>query len=143
MICLAVSPSLKAYSIPRRERLLEVVQKVKESNAKRQLMAPRHTFTEYSFDDATLKVSPELSLDYITAPPRMGLYVTYSTRIYQIYLQYIAPEDIHVYSIDEVFMDVTGYLKTYKLSPRELAMINSSITAKRRTLPRTMSKSFL
>ncbi|WP_427113889.1 DNA repair protein [Megasphaera sueciensis] len=121
-ICLAVSPSLKAYGIPGRARLFEVVRKVKEGNAKRQLMAPRHTFTDSSFDDAKLKASPELSLDYITAPPRMGLYVTYSTRIYQIYLQYIAPEDIHVYSIDEVFMDVTGYLKTYKLSPRELAM---------------------
>lgn len=121
-ICLAVSPSLKAYGIPGRARLFEVVQKVKESNAKRQLMAPLHTFTDSSFDDATLKISPELSLDYIIAPPRMGLYVKYSTRIYQIYLKYIAPEDIHVYSIDEVFMDVTRYLTTYRLSPRELAM---------------------
>jgi len=111
-ICLAVSPSLKAYGIPGRARLFEVVQKVKESNAKRQLMAPLHTFTDSSFDDATLKISPELSLDYIIAPPRMGLYVKYSTRIYQIYLKYIAPEDIHVYSIDEVFMDVTRYLTT-------------------------------
>ena len=142
-ICLAVSPSLKAYGIPGRARLFEVVQKVREVNAKRKFMAPGHAFTDSSFDDTKLKVSPELSLDYITAPPRMGLYVKYSTKIYQIYLKYIAPEDIHVYSIDEVFMDVTRYLKTYKLSPRELAMINSSITAKHRTLPRKISKSFL
>ncbi|WP_367567724.1 DNA methylase [Lacrimispora sp.] len=121
-ICLAVSPSLKAYGIPGRARLFEVVQKVKEANAKRKQKAPSHNFTGTSYHDAELKASPELSLDYIVAPPRMALYMEYSTKIYGVYLKYIAPEDIHVYSIDEVFMDVTAYLKTYQLSARELAM---------------------
>lgn len=105
-ICLAVSPSLKAYGIPGRARLFEVVQKVKKG------------------------------VDYIVAPPRMALYIDYSTRIYNIYLKYLAPEDIHVYSIDEVFMDVTDYLNTYKLSARQLAekmildvLKNTGITA--------------
>lgn len=121
-ICLAVSPSLKAYGIPGRARLFEVVQKVKEANAKRKQKAPNHNFTGTSYHDAELKASPALSLDYIVAPPRMALYMEYSTKIYGVYLKYIAPEDIHVYSIDEVFMDVTAYLKTYQLSARELAM---------------------
>ncbi len=121
-ICLAVSPSLKAYGIPGRARLFEVVQKVKEINHKRELAAPRHVLTGESFNDAELKSSAELALSYITAPPRMALYIDYSTRIYRVYLKYIAPEDIHVYSIDEVFIDATNYLGTYGLSPRELAM---------------------
>ncbi len=121
-ICLAVSPSLKSYGISGRARLFEVVQKIKEVNANRQAKAPNRTFTGSSYNDAELKSSVELSAEYIIAPPRMAHYIEYSTRIYNIYLKYIAPEDIHVYSIDEVFIDVTGYLKTYNLSARELAM---------------------
>lgn len=121
-ICLAVSPSLKAYGISGRARLFEVVQKVKEANAQRKQRTPGRTFAGASHNDTELKASPALSLDYITAPPRMALYVEYSTRIYNVYLKYIAPEDIHVYSIDEVFMDVTDYLNTYKLTARELTM---------------------
>ena len=120
-ICLAVSPSLKEYGIPGRARLFEVVQKVREANAWRRSGAPGRKFTGESFDSTRLKESPELSISYITAPPRMALYMEYSKRIYDIYLKYIAPEDIHVYSIDEVFMDVTGYLEVYRVSPRELA----------------------
>ncbi len=121
-ICLAVSPALKSYGIPGRPRLFEVVQKVKEVNLLRQQNAPGHSFSGSSWDGQKLKASPELSLDYIVAPPRMRLYMETSTRIYQIYLKYVAPEDIHVYSIDEVFIDATNYLNTYKLTPRELTM---------------------
>ncbi len=120
-ICLAVSPSLKAVGVPGRPRLFEVVQKVKEANAIRKNNAPGHRFTGSSYHDTELKESPELSLDYIAAPPRMAKYMEYSTRIYNIYLKYVAPEDIHVYSIDEVFMDVTAYLQTANLSAREFA----------------------
>ncbi len=121
-ICLAVSPSLKAFGISGRARLFEVVQKVKEVNKLRKSSAPGHRFMGESFFAKELKEHPELSLSYIIAPPRMAHYMEYSTRIYKTYLQYVAPEDIHVYSIDEVFMDVTAYLKTYSLSARELAM---------------------
>lgn len=121
-ICLAVSPALKSYGLSGRSRLFEVVQKVREVNAKRQRLAPEHKFTGSSWDTNELKASPELSVSYITAPPRMALYMEYSTRIYNIYLKYIAPEDIHVYSIDEVIMDVTNYLDAYRLTARELAM---------------------
>ena len=96
-ICLAVTPSLKAFGIPGRPRLFEVVQRVKE-----------------------IKASQHIDVDYIIAPPRMSLYMEYSTRIYNVYLKYIAPEDMHIYSIDEVFMDVTSYLKVYGMTPREL-----------------------
>lgn len=120
-ICLAVSPSLKAYGISGRARLFEVVQKIKEVNANRQKLAPGRKLTGSSCDDTELKASPEKAVDYIVAPPRMAYYIEYSTRIYDIYLKYIAPEDCHVYSIDEIMMDVTGYLNTYQLSPRELA----------------------
>ena len=120
-ICLAVSPSLKAYGIPGRARLFEVVQKVKEVNRQRQSAAPGHRFTGASSEDAELKNHPEWKLDYLVAPPRMALYLEKSTKIYQIYLKYIAPEDIHVYSIDEVMMDVTHYLGTYGMTARELA----------------------
>lgn len=119
-ICLAVSPSLKAYGIPGRARLFEVVQKVKEVNAARLRNAPGRAFSGTSFSDTELKCSPTLSIDYIAAPPRMARYIEYSTQIYNIYLKYIAPEDIHVYSIDEVFIDATDYLSTYNLSAREL-----------------------
>lgn len=121
-ICLAVSPALKSFGIPGRPRLFEVVQKVKEINLRRKQAAPGRQLTGSTWEDRKLKAHPELALDYIVAPPRMGLYMETSTRIYQIYLKYVAPEDIHVYSIDEVFMDVTNYLSTYKLTPRELAM---------------------
>lgn len=120
-ICLAVSPALKAYGIPGRARLFEVVQKIKEINAQRLSNAPGYTFTGSSSNANELKSNPNLSLDYIVAPPRMALYMEYSTRIYSIYLDYIAPEDIHVYSIDEVFMDVTNYLSTYGLTAHGLA----------------------
>jgi len=109
-ICLAVSPSLKKYGIPGRARLFEVVQKVREVNAERVRQAPGRKFTGSSYFEEELDRSPDLAIDYIAAPPRMALYMEYSTRIYNIYLKYIAPEDIHVYSIDEVFMDVTNYL---------------------------------
>ena len=121
-ICLAVAPSLKAYGIPGRARLFEVVQKVKEVNAQRRYQAPNHTFAGSSSNALELKASPELALDYIVAPPRMAHYIEHSTKIYNIYLNYVAPEDIHVYSIDEVFIDATDYLNTYKLSARELTM---------------------
>jgi DNA polymerase V len=120
-ICLAVSPTLKAYGIPGRARLFEVVQKVKEVNAARLRKAPGRAFSGSSFCDTELKSLPSLSLDYIIAPPRMAHYIEFSTQIYNIYLKYIAPEDIHVYSIDEVFIDATDYLRTYNLSARELA----------------------
>ncbi|MBE5960531.1 MAG: DNA methylase [Lachnospiraceae bacterium] len=120
-ICLAVSPSLKQYGISGRARLFEVVQRVKEVNAERRIQAPGHKLTEKSYDDTVLKSSPNYEVSFIAAPPRMAFYIEYSTRIYNIYLKYIAPEDIHVYSIDEVLMDVTNYLKTYGLSAKELA----------------------
>lgn len=121
-ICLAVSPSLKSHGVSGRARLFQVVQKVKEVNAERKKNASGRTFTGSSCDSIELAASPELSLDYIVATPRMSRYMEVSAQIYNIYLKYIAPEDIHVYSIDEVFMDVTSYLKTYKLSARELTM---------------------
>lgn len=121
-ICLAVSPPLKAYGISGRARLFEVVQRVKEVNAQRRMRAPGRTFSGSSYNAPELAASPELEIDYITAPPRMALYMKRSTEIYNVYLKYIAPEDIHVYSIDEVMMDVTNYLETYHLTARELAM---------------------
>lgn len=120
-ICLAVSPSLKAYGIPGRARLFEVVQKIREVNAVRRIKAPGHAFIGSSYDAAKLGAFPELSAAYIAAPPRMSLYMEYSTRIYKIYMKYVAPEDLHVYSIDEVFMDVTHYLDAYRLTAGELA----------------------
>lgn len=121
-ICLAVSPSLKAYGISGRARLFEVVQRVRQVNWERQRKAPWQRLTGKSVYDAELKAHPELGVDYLVAPPRMAYYIDYSTRIYQIYLKYVAPEDIHVYSIDEVFMDVTQYLAIYKQSAHDLAM---------------------
>lgn len=120
-ICLAVSPSLKAYQIPGRARLFEVVQRVREVNAERRQKAKGHAFAGKSCLAQELNENSSLELDYIVAPPRMARYMEYSTRIYQIYLKFIAPEDIHVYSIDEVFLDVTEYLNHYKMTPRELA----------------------
>lgn len=135
-ICLAVSPSLKSYGISGRARLFEVVQKVREVNTLRKSRAPGRQFSGESYLAGELQAHPEFSLSYIIAPPRMAHYIEYSTKIYEIYLRYIAPEDIHVYSIDEVFMDVTAYLKTYALSARELAariiqevLVRTGITA--------------
>ena len=121
-ICLAVSPSLKAYGISGRARLFEVVQRLKEVNASRCTMAPKEGFTGDSTDSVMLTTHPELAVSYIAAPPRMAYYMKYSTMIYNIYLKYVAPEDMHVYSIDEVFMDVTDYLGIYHKTPYELAM---------------------
>ena len=120
-ICLAVSPSLKAYGLPGRARLFEVVQRVKEVNAQRQQRAPGGRLTGSSWNDPELKRAPELALDYLVAPPRMAHYIDWSTRIYNVYLKYAAPEDIHVYSIDEVFLDATNYLETFHMSGREFA----------------------
>lgn len=121
-ICLAVSPSLKQYGISGRARLFEVVQQVKQANAMRLRNAPGRTFNGESHDDMELKQHPELAINYVVAPPQMALYMKVSTEIYDVYLKYVAPEDIHVYSIDEVFIDATAYLDTYKLTPREFAM---------------------
>lgn len=120
-ICLAVSPSLKAYGIGGRARLFEVVQRLREVNIERQITAPNQRFNGKSTSDRELKNNPGLAIDYIAAAPRMAFYIDYSTRIYKTYLKFIAPEDIHVYSIDEVFIDATNYLGTYKMSAHELA----------------------
>lgn len=117
-ICLAVSPSLKEYGISGRARLFEVVQKVKDINAQRRMRAPGKKLTGASHDARKLKENPELAVDYIVAPPQMAHYMEWSTKIYQIYLKYVAPEDIHVYSIDEVFIDAAPYLKSNNLSVR-------------------------
>lgn len=120
-ICLAVSPSLKAYGIPGRARLFEVEQKLREVNAERRSKSYGYRLTGKSVSDIELKTHPDWEVDYITATPRMAYYIEHSTRIYKIYLNYIAPEDIHVYSIDEVFMDITAYLSTYGVTAHELA----------------------
>ena len=121
-ICLAVSPSLKKYGLSGRARLFEVIQKVNAANNIRKLKAPNHVFSGSSDDSTELQKNPSLKIDYIIAPPRMARYMEYSTKIYNIYLKYIAPEDIHIYSIDEVFIDVTHYLSTYNMTARTLAM---------------------
>lgn len=118
-ICLAVTPSLKAYGVSGRARLFEVVQKVKEVNRDRVKAAPNKRFEGKSYHSFEIKKSPELAIDYIAAPPRMALYMEYSARIFDVYMKYVAPEDIHVYSIDEVFMDITNYLDTSHLRPHE------------------------
>ncbi len=118
-ICLAVSPTLKSYGIPGRARLYEVVQKVKEINYKRKLQSKNHEFTGSSCDDEELKKDKNLELKYIIAPPQMAKYMEYSTKIYNTYLKYVSPEDIFPYSIDEVFMDITKYLKLYNMKAKE------------------------
>ena len=120
-ICLAVSPSLKKNGISGRARLFEVIQKVKAVNNERKYSAPNHILTGESYDSDELKANPQMALSYIAAAPRMAYYIDYSTKIYEIYLKFVSPEDMHVYSIDEVFMDVTGYLKTYNMTAREIA----------------------
>ena len=121
-ICLAVSPSLKALGIPGRPRLFEVVQAVQAINAKRKMRAPGHRFRDKSCYASELEKDPSLELDFVIAPPHMAHYMNVSAQIYDIYLDYVAPEDIHVYSIDEVFMDVTHYLGIYRMTAHELAM---------------------
>ncbi len=121
-ICLAVTPSLKSYGISGRGRLFEVRQRIKEANAGRQHDAPGYKLEGASHFQSELQTNPKLAIDFIIAPPRMAYYMEYSTRIYEVYLKYVAPEDIVVYSIDEVFMDVTDYLNTYKLTAHDLAM---------------------
>ncbi len=120
-ICLAVSPSLKSYGIPGRARLFEALSKLKEVNTKRRMMLPDKKFNGSSYDFIELNRHHDLEISFIQAPPQMALYMEYSTRIYRVYLKYIAPEDIHVYSIDEVFIDATHYLKKYKMTPEQLA----------------------
>lgn len=120
-ICLAVSPSLKAYGISGRARLFEVVQRVAEVNAQRKGKAPGHQLTGRSWNNPEVQSNPTLALDYIVAPPRMAHYIDWSTKIYEVYLKYAAPEDIHVYSIDEVFIDATNYLDTFHMTGREFA----------------------
>ncbi|MBQ8891718.1 MAG: DNA methylase [Bacilli bacterium] len=121
-ICLAVTPSLKQYGLSGRSRLYEVVQKVKEINRERRKKIKYQNFTNKSFDAIELKNNPNLELDYIIAKPRMSFYIEYSTKIYNIYLKYVSNDDMHVYSIDEVFIDATSYLKLYKLTPYEFAL---------------------
>ena len=120
-ICLAVSPSLKSFGVPSRPRLFEVIAKVKEVNSLRRWNAEGHKFIGETYNFNMLSENPGLAVGYITATPRMALYMDYSARIYSVYLRFFAPEDIHVYSIDEVFIDITHYLKTYKESPEQLA----------------------
>ncbi len=121
-ICLAVSPSLKAYGIPGRARLFEVVEKVGTANALRRAKAPGRTFTGKSWNVDELEAEPGLAIDYIVAPPRMAHYMEHSAKIFETYLKYVAPEDIHVYSIDEVFMEITPYLRSSGLGPWDFAM---------------------
>lgn len=121
-ICLAVTPSLKAHGVGGRARLFEVVQRVREVNRQRWYRSFSHRLSGKSCDARALEQHPDWEVDYIVAPPRMAYYIEYSRRIYEIYLKYIAPEDIHVYSIDEVFIDVTSYLLTYRMTAHELAM---------------------
>ena len=129
-ICLAVSPSLKAYGIPGRARLFEVNEKLREINARRLTHAPNGKFTGSSHFKYFLDENPDMSVDFIIARPRMAKYIKTSAQIYRVYLKYIAPEDIHVYSVDEVFIDATDYLKTYRMTARELAgvMIRDVLT---------------
>ena len=121
-ICLAVSPSLKAYGIPGRARLFEVIQRVREVNCERLERAPGHRFRGKSSSAPELAKKPSIALDYIVAVPRMGRYMEVSSKIYSIYLRHVAPEDIHVYSIDEVFIDATSYLNMHRLTAREFTV---------------------
>ena len=120
-ICLAVSPSLKAHGIPGRARLFEVIQRLREVNEERCLLAGK-ALTGKSYNAKELEQHPNWAIDYLTAMPRMAHYIKHSAKIYNIYLRYIAPEDIHVYSIDEVFIDATAYLSSYRMTAHELVM---------------------
>lgn len=120
-ICLAVTPSLKEYGISGRARLFEVVQKVEEVNRERKRKLFGKNFTGESCNKTEILENPSVAVSYIIAPPRMAYYIKHSTKIYNIYLKYVSPEDIHVYSIDEVFMDITSYLKNGKMTARQMA----------------------
>ncbi|WP_294404329.1 DNA methylase [uncultured Ruminococcus sp.] len=120
-ICLAVTPALKAYGIPGRVRLFEVMQKAEMINRERLRKNGYHAFSGVSASAKALETDASLQLQYLVAPPQMAHYIQISTQIYQIYLRYVAPEDIHVYSIDEVFIDISSYLKMYHCTPRALA----------------------
>ncbi|MBQ6019936.1 MAG: DNA methylase [Clostridia bacterium] len=122
-ICLAVTPALKAYGIPGRARLFELIEKLREVNAARCAGLPGKRFTGESYDADALRADPSLKIGYIAAKPRMSLYMHYSTRIYDVYLKYIAPEDVHVYSVDEVFIDATPYLRAYRMTAHEFAIM--------------------
>lgn len=122
-ICLAVSPSLKACGVGGRCRLFELIQKVREANNARRLKAPNRRFTGKSYLDEELKANPGLEIDYIIAPPRMALYMEISTKIYQFYMRHVSPDDVHVYSIDEVFIDATPYLKMYNTTAHDFTMM--------------------
>ena len=135
-ICLAVSPSLKTFGLSGRARLFEVVQRIKNENYQRKIINGHKRFIGKSFNIEELNRQVDLEIDYIVATPRMSLYIEYSIKIYNTYLKYLAPEDIYVYSIDEVFCDVTDYLKSYKMTPEELVTVminevynNTGITA--------------
>lgn len=121
-ICLAATPAIKSYGVPGRARLFEVIQKVKAANSMRRFYAPGRKLTGTSHDATELANDPNLAIDYIVAPPRMAFYMDYSARIYKVYLRYIAPQDIHTYSIDEVFINAAPYLDTYKMTAHDLAM---------------------
>lgn len=121
-ICLAATPAIKSYGVPGRARLFEVVQKIKAANSIRRFYAPNKQLTGTSHDATELANDPNLAIDYIVAPPRMAFYMDYSARIYKVYLRYIAPQDIHTYSIDEVFINAAPYLDTYKMTAHDLAM---------------------
>lgn len=121
-ICLAATPAIKSYGVPGRARLFEVIQKVKAANSMRRFYAPGRKLTGTSHDATELANNPNLAIDYIVAPPRMAFYMDYSARIYKVYLRYIAPQDIHTYSIDEVFINAAPYLDTYKMTAHDLAM---------------------
>ncbi len=121
-ICLAVTPSLKSFGVSGRARLFEALQKVREVNTLRLRKAPGRKFEGKSCSLSELKKNPALEIDFLIAPPRMAHYIEYSTEIYKVYMKYVAPEDMLVYSIDEVFMDVSKYLGPLKLSPKDFAM---------------------
>lgn len=121
-ICLAATPAIKSYGVPGRARLFEVVQKIKAANSIRRFYAPSKKLTGTSHDATELANDPNLAIDYIVAPPRMAFYMDYSARIYKVYLRYIAPQDIHTYSIDEVFINAAPYLDTYKMTAHNLGM---------------------
>ena len=121
-VCLAISPTMKQYGLGGRARLYEVLQKVREVNHKRKKDNNYKSFKGKSYIDSELKNNSNLELDFIIAPPQMKKYMEYSTKIYNVYLKYIAPEDIYVYSIDEVFCDLTNYLNYNNMTPKELVI---------------------
>ena len=121
-ICLAVSPSLKSYGISGRARMFEVIEQVNRINGQRRLKAPGRRLLGSSSDNNLVKNDPSVALDYIVAQPRMSLYMKESARVCSVYLKYVSSEDMHVYSVDEVFIDATDYLKLYRTDAHSLAM---------------------